>query len=227
MWGICAASHHSTTLIKAEELHHSIHATLAHSIVSNRLNVSAFLLTASISFVAPCLVAQSPELTADRAHRDPAIHWPATYNPSVAPVFSHNELLLHTTCHHAFTALADVPNWPNWFLLTKDVVNETPGNTGQGALYRLKIFNTPIQSRIVEFVPDQRLSWIPFGTDETETRHGHFHAWHFLPERNGCRVITEETGISANDRKDPAYASHFMHKAHDLWLASLRYTSEP
>ncbi len=112
-------------------------------------------------------------------------------------------------------------------MIVKDVVNETPGNTGQGALYRLRIFNSAIQSRIVEFAPDQRISWVPFGADETESRHGHYHAWHFIPQAKDCLVVTEETGIGPGGRKDPAAASNFMHKAHELWLDSLKYVSEP
>ncbi len=175
----------------------------------------------------PGLNAQQSELQSDRAHRDFAIPWPAAYDPSVAPVFSHNEVLIHTGCHRAFARLADAVDWPNWLVLVKDVTNETPGNIGQGALYRLKIFNSPIQSRIVDFVADERVSWIPFGADETESRHGHYHAWHFVPRAANCLVITEETGIGPGDIKDPASGSHLMHKAHELWLNSLKYASEP
>lgn len=173
------------------------------------------------------LEAQSSELQADRAQRDLAIRWPSAYDPSVAPVFSHNELLIHADCHNAFSRLADATSWPNWLVIVKDVASETPGTVGQGALYRLRIFNSPIQSRVVEFVPDQRISWIPFGADETEARHGHYHAWRFVPQAANCLVITEETGIGPGDRKDPAAGSHLMHKAHELWLDSLRYISEP
>ncbi len=173
------------------------------------------------------LRAQTSEMSSDRAHRDMAIRWPSAYDPSVAPVFSHNELLIHTDCHRTFARLADATAWPNWLVIVKDVANETPEKTGQGALYRLKIFGSPIQSRIVEFEADGRISWIPFGADETETRHGHYHAWHFVPQTSNCLVITEETGIGPGDRKDPAAGSHLMHKAHELWLDSLRYISEP
>ena len=180
-------------------------------------------------------LAQNPaagELAADRAHRDTAIHWPLAFDPGVAPVFSHNELLLHTDCHRAFTHLADAPHWPDWFLLTKDVsIEGTAAEQAQpvhnGTLLRLKIFNSPIQSRIVEFVPDSRISWIPFGSDETETRHGHYHAWHFVPQATGCLVITEETGIGPGDLKDPPAGSRVMHRAHALWLASLQWVAEP
>lgn len=90
----------------------------------------------------PELAAQSNEMQSDRAHRDMAIHWPAAYNPSIAPVFSHNELLIHADCHQTFARLADAPDWPNWLVIVKDVANETPGKVGQGALYRLRIFNS-------------------------------------------------------------------------------------
>ena len=175
-------------------------------------------------------VAQSPvsELAVDRAQRSMAIHWPKQFDPGTAPVFSHNELVLHTDCHRAFTHLADATHWPEWFILTKDVTVEGPDQTIQrGTLLRLTIFGSPIESRIVEFTPDSRISWIPFGADETETRHGHYHAWLFVPESGGCRVITEETGIGPNDRKDPQANSRLMHRAHDLWLASLRWVAEP
>ena len=170
---------------------------------------------------------QTSEMQSDRANRDMAIRWPAPYDPAVAPVFSHNELLIHADCHRAFTRLADATDWPNWLVIVKDVANETPNKTGLGALYRFRIFDSPIQSRIVEFEADRRISWIPFGTDETETRHGHYHAWRFVPQAADCLVITEETGIGPGDRKDPAAGSHLMHKAHELWLDSLRYVSEP
>ncbi len=112
--------------------------------------ISAIVLVCS--WWLPGLNAQQSELQSDRAHRDFAIRWPAAYDPSVAPVFSHNELLIHTGCHRAFARLADAVDWPNWLILVKDVNNETLGNTGQGALYRLKIFNSPMQSRIVDYV---------------------------------------------------------------------------
>ena len=199
--------------------------------MQNALMGSAVAVTSAmllmISGYMPGLAAQSSELQSDRAHRDMAIHWPAAYDPSIAPVFSHNELLIHANCHSTFARLADAPNWPNWLVIVKNVANETPGKVGQGALYRLRIFNSPIQSRISEFVADQRISWIPFGSDETETRHGHYHAWHFVPQSADCLVITEETGVGPGDRKDPDAGSHLMHKAHELWLESLKYISEP
>lgn len=190
--------------------------------------VEAFVVTLLVIHgLAEQTQAQTREMQLDRARRDTAMRWPAAYDPSVAPVFSHNELLIHADCHSTFAHLADATSWPDWLVIVKDVTNETPGNTGKGTLYRLSIFNSPIQSRIVEFEADQRISWIPFGLDETEDRHGHYHAWRFVPQAGNCLVITEETGIGPGDREAPAAGSHLMHKAHELWLDSLRYISEP
>ena len=185
------------------------------------------LTTATLVATVLCATApaQSSTLADDRAHRDTAIHWPQAFNPATAPVFSHNELLLHADCHRVWTQLIDAPHWPDWFLLTKDVTSDHPGQPIEhGTLLHLKIFGSPITSRVDEFVPDSRLSWIPQGLDETTP--AHYHAWHLIPEATNCRVTTEETGIGPNDRKDPQTVSRLMHRAHDLWLASLRWTSE-
>lgn len=195
-------------------------------LMNNAIRAFSVILLLSYGYINESY-SQTSEMQSDREHRDLAIRWPAAYDPSVAPVFSHNELLIHADCHRTFIRLADAVDWPTWLVIVKDVTNVTPGNMGQGALYRLKIFDSPIQSRIVEYEADKRISWIPFGADETEVRHGHYHAWRFVPESPNCLVITEETGTGPGDRKDPAAGSHLMHKAHELWLDSLRYISEP
>ena len=78
--------------------------------------------------------AQTSEMQSDRAHRDVSIHWPAAYDPSVAPVFSHNELLIHSDCHRTFARLADATNWPNWLVIVKkrykrDARHDRPGRS--------------------------------------------------------------------------------------------------
>ena len=162
---------------------------------------------------------------ADLPHRDPAIHWPAAFDPSTAKIFSHNELLIHADCHRVFTRLTDLPSWPTWFLLTRDVEILGPDKTvREGTTAHLRIFGSPISTRITEFVPDSRVSWAPKGDDEAQP--GHYHTWRLLPQPTGCLVETEESGITAADAQSTAEGNTMMHRAHDLWLASLRYTSE-
>ncbi len=161
----------------------------------------------------------------DLAHRDVAIHWPEGFDPATAAQFSHNELLIPAPCEHVFAQMANVTAWPEWFILVKDVRVEGPNKTpGRGRTLSLSIFNTPITAKITEWVLGERLSWEP----ETVAPSGssHYHAWHFLPIEGGCRAVTEEVGIGPADKKSGAEGSFYMHRAHDLWLASLRYASE-
>ena len=171
-------------------------------------------------------IAQVPSrMSDDLSHRDASIHWPRAFDPLKASVFAHNELEVQADCHRVWSRLVDLPDWPSWFVLTKDVVIEGSEKTvGHGSFARLRIFNSPITLRIDEDVPDSRLSWFPKSSDEASP--SHYHSWHLVPSPGGCRVITEETGIGPNDMKAPESNSRLIHKAHDLWLASLRWTSE-
>ena len=181
-----------------------------------------------VALAAPVCVGvgqKSGPVSNDRSHRNRAIHWPSAFDPRTAPVFAHNELLMQADCHRVWSRLLDVTDLPNWFVLTKDVTIDGPDPTVRhGTLIHLKIFGSPITSRIDEYVPDSRLSWIPQGLEEASP--SHYHTWHLVPEGTGCRVITEETGIGPNDIRTPAANSQLVHRAHDLWLASLRWTSE-
>ena len=161
----------------------------------------------------------------DLPHRDLTIHLLKAFDPSTAPLFSHNELLIHADCHTVFLRLTDAQSWPAWFVLTKDVRVDGPDKVVRhGSTLSLKIFDTPITARIDEWVPDSRVSWIPKADSEAERRH--YHSWHFVPASGGCRVITEETGTGPDDVKRAREGNTFMHRAHDLWLASLRWTAE-
>ncbi len=187
------------------------------------LNFALVLMVSSLTLGA--VVAEAGTVADDRSHRDMAIHWPKAFDPSTAPVFSHNELLIHADCHRVWEQFTNVTAWPNWFILTKDVTIEGKGKIVEhGTLLHLKIFGSPITSRIEEFVPESRLSWIPKGEDETTP--SHYHTWRFVPADGGCRVVTEESGIGPNDIQSPQTVSALMHRAHDLWLASLRWISE-
>ena len=86
------------------------------------------------------------------------------------------------------------------------------------------MFGGPMDSSITEFVPSSRLAWIPPGA--TEAKGQHYHTWLLTNDATGCRVVTEETGISADDVKRVAAGDTTMHRAHDLWLASLKWASE-
>ena len=147
----------------------------------------------------------------DLSSRDPEIHWPKLSEASTAPVFSHNEELILTDCHHVWTTFTNVLEGPSWFVLVKNVCIDALDRTlKQESLLRLIFFGTPITARIDEPVPETRLSWTPQALEERAP--SHYHTWRFLPEAAGCRVETEESGIGPNDLKAPNASSRFMHR---------------
>lgn len=161
----------------------------------------------------------------DQKLRDPTMHWPKNWEPGKAAIFSHNELLIHASCHRVWARLTDLPDWPNWIVFIKDIEIPGPDRTvKEGTVARLQIFGTPIELRITEFVPDTRLAWFP--RTLTREKPEHYHAWHLIPKSTGCLVITEESGITTEDARLARAGDTFMHRAHDLWLASLKWTSE-
>ena len=194
--------------------------------MSKGKHVLLFAAFIALAISSTCAQTSKPGTTAaDLPHRDPDIHWPSAFNPSTAKIFSHNELLIRADCHRVFTRLTDLTSWPTWFLLTKDVEILGPDKTvKEGTTAHLRIFGSPISTRITEFVPDSRISWAPKG--DTEAQPGHYHTWRLLPKSTGCLVETEESGITAGDAASTKAGDTMMHRAHDLWLASLRYTSE-
>ncbi len=105
----------------------------------------------------------------------------------------------------------------------KDVHVGGGGSLQKNSVVTFSIFNTPVSARIDTYVPDSRISWYPTAIGDTEPIH--YHAWSFHPVGTGCRVVTEESGIGKGDYADPARSGTLMHRAHDLWLASLKYQS--
>ena len=195
------------------------------------MNKSAVSLVVLAMSIMPLLRAQQStafmrqQQTTDLAHRDPGIHWPGSFDPARAAQFSHNHLFIHASCEHVFARMAKVSEWPDWFILVKNVsVQGAVQTPALGQTLLLSIFNTPITAKITEWVPGERISWLPEGVAPSQS--SHYHTWHFTPSPGGCEVVTEEVGVGAADQKLGAEGSFSMHRAHDLWLASLRYTSE-
>ena len=169
--------------------------------------------------------AQPGTAAADLPRRDPAIRWRKDFDPSTATIFSHNEAVINASCPHVFAVLTDVSAWPEWLIFAREAHIDGPDKTiHQGTLVHLTMFGGPMDTLIAEYVPNFRLAWFPRGASEAKAQH--YHAWLLIPQANACRVVTEETGISVDDSKRVAAHDTTMHRAHDLWLASLKWASE-
>jgi uncharacterized protein YndB with AHSA1/START domain len=163
----------------------------------------------------------------DLAHRAPEIHWPAGFDPAKADLFSHNELLIGAPCERVWQHIVDATKWPEWYPNSKDVRIVKGTQLAQGTVFRWTTFGLPLESKINEFVPYTRIGWYGYAPGTTPSATNSFyHTWFLTPAGDACRVITDEVGMG----KDAAHLREtdesLMHRGHDLWLATLKWTAE-
>ena len=161
--------------------------------------------------------------TDDLQHRSKEIHWPQGFSPVEAQSFAHNEVLVHADCHQVWGHLIDVPRWPSWLILTKraGLLDGAP-QLAKGVRFKWDIIGYQEESKVEEFVPDSRLGWYSYTPGQPPL---YYHAWLLQPMPDGCRVITEEVGLGPGAAKSAKAGDTEAHRAHDLWLASLRWIS--
>jgi uncharacterized protein YndB with AHSA1/START domain len=82
--------------------------------------------------------------------------------------------------------------------------------------FRWKTFGVTITSRVLEYVPNERIAWDAhaFGIDA-------YHAWVLQPSAKGCHVLTEETQHGWLARLGKMLMPNRMSKFHQIWLEGL------
>jgi Polyketide cyclase / dehydrase and lipid transport len=114
----------------------------------------------------------------DLAHRSPDIHWPAGFAPAKADLFAHNELIISASCARVWSHLIDAGRWPSWYPNSKDVqIQGAEQQLSSGTVFRWTTFGLSIESKVQEYVPNQRLGWFGYAglrqSDETLMHRGH------------------------------------------------------
>lgn len=194
------------------------------------------LLAASAS-VAPAQgpAAPAPVASPDLPLRSATIHWPRGYDPATAQGFAHNALAIAAPCARVWTHLTDAARWPDWYALAKDVRFVGPG-AGPGARagarlaadarIRWRTFGLVIESRVGEFVPGERLGWFNNIVGQAPA---YYQTWLLTPAGGGaaCAVVTEKVGLGPDAAAATRAGDVGAHRAHDLWLASLKWVAEP
>jgi hypothetical protein len=161
----------------------------------------------------------------DLANRALDIHWPEGFKPENADLFSHNELLVNAPCERVWKHIVDATKWPEWYPNSKDVKILRPSDPilKENSVFSWTTFGLPLESKINEFVPFNRIGWFGYAPGSPPT---FYHTWYLTPERDGCRVVTDEVGKgdSAVHLRESDEAA--MHRGHDLWLATLKWVAE-
>lgn len=160
----------------------------------------------------------------DLAHRSSEIHWPAGFEPARADLFAHNELVVNASCERVWSHIVDASKWPGWYPNSKDVQIQG-GDTvlRDGTVFRWTTFGLAIESRVREYVPNQRLGWYGYAPGSQPS---FYHAWYLEPRGAMCRVVMDEAGIGKDAAGLRRGDETLMHRGHDLWLATLKWVAE-
>ncbi len=147
------------------------------------------------------------------------IQWPADYEPSLCPVHVRNELAMPVPAERVWAWLVRAQLWPTWYANSKNVrFLEGPApDLAAGTRFRWTTFGVTIESRVLEFVPSERIAW-----DAHAIGVHTYHAWLIAKTADGCRVITEETQRGWVARLGGLLMPHRMYRFHQIWLESLR-----
>jgi len=111
----------------------------------------------------------------DLAHRSPDIHWPTGFEPEKADLFAHNDLIINSSCERVWTHIIEASRWPTWYPNSKDV--EIQGGDPvlrDGTVFRWTTFGLAIESKVHEFVSNQRLGWYGYAPG---AKPSFYHSW--------------------------------------------------
>jgi hypothetical protein len=160
----------------------------------------------------------------DLAHRSPDIHWPAGFEPQKADLFAHNDLIINASCERVWIHIIEASRWPTWYPNSKDV--EVQGGDTvlrDGTVFRWTTFGLVIESKVHEYVLNQRLGWYGYAPGAEPS---FYHSWYLEPEGTMCHVVMDEAGVGKDAAGLRKSDETLMHRGHDLWLATLKWVSE-
>jgi Polyketide cyclase / dehydrase and lipid transport len=160
----------------------------------------------------------------DLRRREPAIHWPAGFEPETAELFAHNELLINAGCEAVWSRIADAVQWPAWYPNARAVqLLGGDARLRDGSVFRWSTFGLSIESRVHEYLPSRRLGWYGYAPG---TAPSFYHTWYLQPQGALCRVVTEEVGVGKDAAAFRRNDETLLHRGHDLWLAGLKWAAE-
>jgi hypothetical protein len=94
---------------------------------------------------------------------------------------------------------------------------------GDGTVFRWTTFGLAIESRVHEYVSNQRLGWYGYVPG---ARPSFYHSWYLEPKGTMCHVVMDEAGVGKDAAGLRKSDETLMHRGHDLWLATLKWVAE-
>lgn len=146
------------------------------------------------------------------------IRWPERYRPEATAVHARTSLDIPARPEVVWRWLVRAERWPDWYPHFRDIDIEGGGpDLAAGSRFRWKAFGIPLDSRVEEFVPPERVAWTAraLGVDA-------YHAWLIEDVPPGCRTVTEENQNGLVARLNAALRPGFMAGMQNDLLERLR-----
>ncbi len=159
----------------------------------------------------------------DVIERSANIHWPHGFDPDHPDLFAHNATIIEAPVESVWTKLITAEAWPTWYSNASDVVVDDPsGRLGEHVSFEWTTFGLKIASKVYEFVPHSRLGWYGNGDGLRA-----YHTWLLIPRSDhSTYVVMEEIGTGHTAQQLAQTNPGQMHRGHDLWNISLKFTCE-
>jgi len=182
----------------------------------------AFLLAC---FCSSCATS-TPKGSAQQALTRPdweRIHWPERYRPDRSTFFVHNEIEIKAPASLVWDILLQAETWPQWYEGAEKVTLKDPqaNRLTATSVFTWKTMGMNFESHVKEFSPHARLAW----ESRKKVIQG-YHAWLFIPARNGCRVITDESFRGPLGILQGTFIPHKLHRLHQIFLEELKKKAE-
>jgi hypothetical protein len=92
-----------------------------------------------------------------------------------------------------------------------------------GTVFRWTTFGLAIESKVHEYVLNQRLGWYGYAPGAMPS---FYHSWYLEPRGAMCHVVMDEVGVGKDAAGLRKSDETLMHRGHDLWLATLKWVAE-
>ena len=178
----------------------------------------------------------------DRDQRSPDINWPTTLSPKWSEVFAHNGLVINAPCATVWNHLVQAKLWPQWcsFSGKVKIMDGSPilqKNTKftwigldlpQDNIAVFQHSPEPLDSKVIEYVPERRISWYSCGTiTDKGPLCCTYHTWLLTPiGAKKCQVVFEEVATGRAARYARGVYPEVVHTSHQRWLEQLKRVSE-
>ena len=152
------------------------------------------------------------------------INWPQEkFEPANSRFFVHNEIEIEATPMEVWNVLMQAETWPEWYEGAENVkvLTNNSGVLEANSRFTWKTMGLDFESRVVEFEPGKRLSWI----SEKPSIKG-FHAWLIVPTSGGCKLITDESQYGWLTLLEKTFQANKLRRLHDTWLLAIKQRAE-